>query len=73
MGWLNIYSFSSSEFSEITCSDDHIYETPFLALKNAKNSNFKLSKNGLVNFYIVDSPCVDNQGGISLLVTRISE
>lgn len=69
IGWINKYSFSSDEFAEETCTDGIIYETPSLALANAINSQFTLRNTAIVNFYIIDSPNIDNSGGISLRIT----
>jgi hypothetical protein len=69
IGWINKYSFSSAEFPEVTCTDSIIYETPSLALANAKNSKFTLTNKAIVNFYINDWPIIDNEGGISLRIS----
>ncbi|MFA5432824.1 MAG: hypothetical protein WC929_04790 [Bacilli bacterium] len=69
-GWINKYSYSSNEFPEVTYFDSIIYETPSLALANAKNSKFILKKKTVVNFYITDSPRIDNTGGISLRISN---
>ncbi|MGE5458445.1 MAG: hypothetical protein ACM3RX_08830 [Methanococcaceae archaeon] len=70
-GWINKYSYSSIEFPEVTYSDSIIYETPSLALAHAKNSKFTLKKKAVVNFYISDSPQIDNTGGISLHISNV--
>lgn len=72
-GWINKYSYSSKEFTEVTLFDGKIYGTPETALANAKNSEFTLKNKARVNFYIVDSPYFDNRGGISLLITPKNE
>lgn len=72
-GWINKYSFSSNEFPEVTSYDSTIYGNPSLALANAKKSKFILKNNCVVNFYIKDSPSIDNEGGISLRIDLVSE
>ena len=51
-GWVNKYSFRSSEFSDVTCTDGEIYPSPALALENGQDSEFRLSNNTMVGFYI---------------------
>lgn len=72
-GWINKYSYSSSEFSEVTLYDSNLYETPSIALVNAIDSKFSLKNKALVYFYIIDSPYVDNEGGISLQIARLDK
>lgn len=67
-GWVNKYSFSSSEFGEITITDSTIYKNSSLALANAKDCTFTLIKKSNVYFYIRDTPRFDNFGGISLRI-----
>jgi hypothetical protein len=67
-GWIHKYSFSSEEFGEVTCTDNTIYETPLRALSHGIPSTFTLKKTARVNFYVLDSPHIDNSGGVSLLV-----
>lgn len=69
MGWVNKYSFSSGEFAEVTCTDSLIYETPALAFANAQNGKFTLENKATVDFYINDSPRIDNSGGMSLKIS----
>lgn len=71
MGWINKYSFSSSEFEEVTCSDDLIYETSLMASAHAQNSQFTLRNKSWVSFYINDSPRIDNCGGVSLRISPV--
>ena len=72
-GWINKYSFSSTEFPEVTIQDNIIYETPETALDNATDSKFTLVKKTFVQFYINDSPYIDNSGGISLYIVRTGD
>ncbi|NCR44162.1 MAG: hypothetical protein GPJ09_07665 [Microcystis aeruginosa SX13-01] len=68
--WLNNYVISSSQFSNIY-NGERIWADPSTALANAKNTNFVLTKDGNVTFWIDDSVYEDNTGGISLRVTSI--
>lgn len=72
-GWVNKYSYSSSEFSEVTLHDSTIHETPVKALDNAIDSKFTLKNKAVVYFYILDSPHMDNKDGISLQIAMLDK
>lgn len=71
-GWLNNYSFSSTELGTIFMSDTVKYSTPELALLNALSTTFTLLSDATVKFFINDSNYRDNIGGMSLNVTQVS-
>jgi len=73
--WINKYSYSSSEFPEVTFTDnkDKTYETSTVALANAKDSKFTLKNTAKVYFYVNDAPYYDNKGGISLQIAPVTE
>ncbi len=68
-GWINAYSFSSSEFGDIGNGDGVKYPTALQALAAAVDTSFTLTSAASVLFYIGDSYYLDNVGGISLSVT----
>jgi hypothetical protein len=69
--WSNQYQIDSSEFSFSTGRLSENWGSDTLALANAKNTTFVLTKDGNVTFWIYDTLYDDNTGGISLRVTSI--
>ena len=67
--WANAYIITSNEFN-ISISNG-TFVTEAMALANAKNTTFVLTKDGNVTFWIYDTLYEDNTGGISLRVTSI--
>jgi predicted nucleic acid-binding Zn-ribbon protein len=67
--WANAYIITSNEFN-ISISNG-TFVTEAMALANAKNTTFILTKDGNVTFWIYDTLYEDNTGGISLRVTSI--
>lgn len=69
-GWVNNYTFSSTELGVQTFSDGIRYSSSLLALDHSVNSMFMLTSAAVVDFYIPDSSYSDNLGGMSLDVTE---
>jgi hypothetical protein len=69
-GWINNYTFSSTELGAQTFTDGIRYSSSLLALDNSVNSMFTLTSAALVDFYISDQPYYDNLGGMSLDITE---
>ncbi len=72
--WLNRYGFYCDEF-EIYIDDGMAYDTELEALANAQSSQFTITSDSNVNFYIFDLPGMyqDNIGGMSVEVTPVPE
>jgi len=69
--WVNHYSVSSSEFSEILVWDGKFYASDLIALANATGMDFTLVADGYVNFFNGDIYHGDNYLGMSLQVSAV--
>jgi hypothetical protein len=83
-GWINNYVIASPNIDAITIGDTpkdpkaqtHIYDEfdvypdASSALTAAQSVLFSLTEAGTVEFFLTDSPCSDNSGGISLKLSQ---
>ncbi len=84
VGWLNLYSFSSSDLLDVIVNDvaalpvsgdtyyvdtAMVYPDPLSALAHALSAEFTLEIASTISFAIPDRPLYDNRGGMSLDVT----
>ncbi|MDY7016405.1 MAG: PEP-CTERM sorting domain-containing protein [Cyanobacteriota bacterium] len=83
-GWLQNFSIESSDITSISnafnigtgkylATDSKVYNTAAAANAAFKPVLFSLGANSNVNFEILDDPYIDNRGGLSLKISRVSE
>jgi predicted small secreted protein len=70
-GWVNNYQISSDQFAAITKGDGMVYGSAAEALSHAQDAEFTLATTGDVRFFLTDSPVFDNDGGVSLRISRL--
>jgi hypothetical protein len=72
-GWVHWYRVQSAEFDRMRLQDLVIHPTPQLALANGVGTEFTLSADQSVYFFVFDTGPQDNVGGVSLRLTQVPE
>ncbi len=72
-GWVHWYRIQSAEFDRMRLQDLVIPPTPQAALANGIGTEFTLSADQSVYFFVFDTGPQNNVGGVSLRLTQVPE
>jgi hypothetical protein len=72
-GWVHWYRIQSAEFDRMRLQDLVIHPTPQAALATGVGTEFTLTADQSVYFFVFDTGPWDNVGGVSLRLTQVPE